>query len=584
VAQIFDFPIYAITEVAFTPCSSHRSAEDAIAKTSLHLRSKTTDTGVADSDSGEVNVEEQSTETDDVEDAVEQEDLYTARDNYHDGTERSSIAEDVISKRGSYGRFAQRWFSKNGWMLDQKRNMGLSNSPSEHSTSSLESSREISQDETAAAKISVAVADVDVGTSALLPKLLRTAQILFGSSKSFFFSYDYDITRNLANRNRSPNLDEALHRQVDPVFFWNKHMLHPFADAGQESLLLPLMHGFIGQRSFAVDSNPSQTDDGMTGSVELSNLSPAASLPDSPHTKKSRDDAELSRGSEKGFLLTIISRRSTKRAGLRYLRRGVDEDGRVANAVETEQILSTESWNTEKIYSFLQIRGSIPVFFTQSPYSLKPAPVIQHSSEANYIASRKHFQRIRREYGRMQVVNLVEKHGIEAPIGEEYRRKVQRLNEEAAGEEDVIPFEWFDFHAACRGMKFENVSLLLGKLRPILDDFGGTVELNGSLERKQRGVLRTNCMDCLDRTNVCQSSFAWYMLEAQLKEEGIDMSAQADQENSWFNALWADNGDAISKQYASTAAMKGDYTRTKKRNYRGTLNDLSLSLTRFYNG
>jgi hypothetical protein len=74
------------------------------------------------------------------------------------------------------------------------------------------------------------------------------------------------------------------------------------------------------------------------------------------------------------------------------------------------------------------------------------------------------------------------------------------------------------------------------------------------------------------------------MLEVQLREEGIDMTAQADQRTKWFNTLWADNGDAISKQYASTAAMKGDYTRTRKRDYRGALNDLGLSLARFYSG
>jgi len=104
------------------------------------------------------------------------------------------------------------------------------------------------------------------------------------------------------------------------------------------------------------------------------------------------------------------------------------------------------------------------------------------------------------------------------------------------------------------------------------------------VEQTQDGVLRTNCMDCLDRTNVCQSSFAKHMLDAQLRAEGIDAGAQLDQQTIWFNELWADNGDAVSKQYASTAAMKGDYTRTRKRNYRGTLNDLGLSLSRFYSG
>lgn len=38
--------------------------------------------------------------------------------------------------------------------------------------------------------------------------------------------------------------------------------------------------------------------------------------------------------------LTLISRRSVNRAGVRYLRRGVDSDGNVANFVQTEMIIS----------------------------------------------------------------------------------------------------------------------------------------------------------------------------------------------------------------------------------------------------
>ena len=45
-----------------------------------------------------------------------------------------------------------------------------------------------------------------------------------------------------------------------------------------------------------------------------------------------------------------------------------------ANSVESEQILSSATWDTssDKIFSFTQFRGSIPLFFSQSPYSLKP--------------------------------------------------------------------------------------------------------------------------------------------------------------------------------------------------------------------
>ena len=46
--------------------------------------------------------------------------------------------------------------------------------------------------------------------------------------------------------------------------------------------------------------------------------------------------------------------------------------------------------------------------------------------------------------------------------------------------------------------------------------------------------------------------------------------------------LWADNADAISRLYAGTPALKGDFTRTGKRTKRGALDDGLNSVTRFY--
>ena len=135
----------------------------------------------------------------------------------------------------------------------------------------------------------------------------------------------------------------------------------------------------------------------------------------------------------------------------------------------------------------------------------------------------------------------------------------------------------------CRGMKFENVSLLMDSLGGQLDAFGETVEVAGTLRRGQSGIIRTNCMDCLDRTNVVQSACGQRALEKQLQEEGVIVDLRTDVSTQWFNALWADNGDAISRQYSSTAALKGDYTRTRRRNYRGAINDLGLTLSRYFN-
>ncbi|WAO89423.1 Hypothetical protein NCS54_00681400 [Fusarium falciforme] len=568
VAQICGQPIYVVTEVAVTPCTSKTGADESIRRTSSHLSRQARDSG-DESDSSEEEVELPSRTSDEVEDAVIEDE-----DSRPDSA-RSRVVEDVIRRRGSYGRFAQRWFSRSGWTMDQKRIMGLSNSASVPEMAIVDTSPSKTPDEEPTKG--------PLSEPELLPKLLRTVQVLFGSSRSFYFSYDFDLTRSLAKRSVSPINDAPLHTQVDDVFFWNRNLLQPFISSGHDSLALPLMQGFVGQRTFVVDSQPPQMDDTGKDSVELSNLTPSKSQSDTPPLESSRASIDL-RPSERRYLITLISRRSTKRAGLRYLRRGIDQDGFVANMVETEQLLSSPAWDaSSKVYSFMQIRGSIPLFFTQSPYSFKPVPIQQHSEEANRAACHKHFESLSRNYGQLQVVNLVEKHGVEASIGSAYQKSVEELNKEA-GEGKTIPFEWFDFHAACRGMKFENVSILLLQLRQKIESFGSTVQKEGEQLVQQKGVLRTNCMDCLDRTNVCQSSFGKHMLEVQLKEEGFDMSAQVDQETAWFNTLWADNGDAVSKQYASTAAMKGDYTRTRKRDYRGALNDLGLSLARFYSG
>jgi len=293
-------------------------------------------------------------------------------------------------------------------------------------------------------------------------------------------------------------------------------------------------------------------------------------------------------GDARSFLLTLISRRSVKRAGLRYLRRGIDEEGNVANAVETEQILSAVDWDTDnecKIYSFLQCRGSIPLFFSQSPYSLKPIPVFYGSEEANSAAFRLHFQQLAARYGDVQVASLVEKKGIEAAIGSQFEKQAQRLNDEGGidGQGTKLHFEWFDFHGMCKGMHFENVIMLFEAIGSTLNGFGWTVSQNNEITRTQSGILRTNCMDCLDRTNVVQSACGRNMLEAQLKEEGVNIDLHNDPRTSWFNSVWADNGDAISRQYSGTAALKGDFTRTRKRNIQGALTDFGLTLSRYYN-
>eukprot|EP00094_Tigriopus_californicus_P011616 TCALIF_11221-PA protein Name:"Similar to Fig4 Polyphosphoinositide phosphatase (Mus musculus)" AED:0.27 eAED:0.27 QI:0/0/0/0.63/0.9/0.72/11/0/1202 len=79
------------------------------------------------------------------------------------------------------------------------------------------------------------------------------------------------------------------------------------------------------------------------------------------------------------ILLTLIARRSRKFAGTRFLKRGANFQGDVANEVETEQIVVDSTvldLHRAKMTSFVQIRGSVPSHWSQDVTKMVPKPQI----------------------------------------------------------------------------------------------------------------------------------------------------------------------------------------------------------------
>lgn len=62
----------------------------------------------------------------------------------------------------------------------------------------------------------------------------------------------------------------------------------------------------------------------------------------------------------------------------------------------------------------------------------------------------------------------------------------------------------FDFHHFTKGDNFLPLKLMIQKIDTEILAHGWFIEnlKKRSIERKQRGVIRTNCLDSLDRTNV----------------------------------------------------------------------------------
>ncbi|GAD95719.1 SacI domain protein [Paecilomyces variotii No. 5] len=580
VAQILGKPIYAVTNVAIIPLSSQADASRAILQAQENLSGGELGPGETASDTSS---DASSATSDGAESGISEDQTVAAppaASHKRDGSV-SSIVEDVIGKKG---RFTVNWFSRQ-WGLGRNNVAGKETDVDKESDSvgTLPGPEisDVKEEATTAAPEGVVPSKEEAReehtpdeTVALMPKLLRYTKLLFASN-NFFFSYDYDLTRRFSVEDPI-KAHAPLHTRVDPLYFWNKHLMSSLLEAGVHSFILPLMQGFVGQRQFSVTAPEKKPQE------EREPGEPAAEGKVLGETQKAESSEKVLEKHD--YLLTLISRRSIMRPGLRYLRRGVDDDGHTANTVETEQILSTPSWDpSRKVYSLLQLRGSIPIYFSQSPYSLKPVPVLHHSEQTNQLAFNQHFRELSKRYGKIQAVSLIDKHGGEAKVGEMYDKYAKSLNEGGGMDGSQLRLEWFDFHTECRGMKFENIKKLVDSLEETLDEYGETIIQNNDILRKQTGIVRTNCMDCLDRTGVAQCAFGGRALERELLSEGISIDLHGDSSTQWFNILWADNGDAISKQYSSTAALKGDYTRTRKRDYRGALNDFGLTMSRYFN-
>lgn len=97
----------------------------------------------------------------------------------------------------------------------------------------------------------------------------------------------------------------------------------------------------------------------------------------------------------------ILSRRQYKRGGTRLNARGIDDEGYVGNYVETESFFI----HNDILYTFVQIRGSIPLFWQQK--GLKGEVVFKRDPSTSVKAVKHHFHDINEEFGRFLMVNLL---------------------------------------------------------------------------------------------------------------------------------------------------------------------------------
>ncbi|XP_049397837.1 phosphoinositide phosphatase SAC2-like isoform X2 [Solanum stenotomum] len=422
-------------------------------------------------------------------------------------------------------------------------------------------------------------------------KLLRKMDL----TKDYFFSYSYHIMlsfqKNLSNSKTGVAIYETM-------FVWNEFLTREIHNQLQNThWTVALVYGFFKQATFKISSQD--------------------------------------------FILTLIARRSRHYAGTRYLKRGVNEKGRVANDVETEQIVFEDvpEGSPFGATSVVQNRGSIPLFWSQETSRLNVKPdIILSRRDFKFEATKLHFEDLVQRYGNpiiiLNLIKTLEKRPREMILRAEFANAIEFLNKDLP-EDNRLRFLHWDINkrprikakmalirlsdVAANALEltgFLHCQLIptsrteeLQKLSPVsCDDRGDHVKedldemdvemgnecdkLRGAycvkVSSVQNGVLRTNCVDCLDRTNVGQYAYGLVALSHQLHALGfvdvdninIDSHSPLAQD---LMQIYEEMGDTLSLQYGGSAAhnkvfseMRGQWKATTRSQ------EIIRSVQRFY--
>ncbi|KAJ1675872.1 phosphatidylinositol-3,5-bisphosphate 5-phosphatase [Spiromyces aspiralis] len=398
-------------------------------------------------------------------------------------------------------------------------------------------------------------------------------------TKNFYFSYTYDITNTLqVNMSSTPGQG----KRENSMFVWNDYMIRNGMDVlGISKVwMMSLIHGYVDQ-------------------------SVVASM--------GRD-----------VYLTLIARRSQIYAGVRFLRRGVDSEGYVANEVETEQIVNTigvgvgAGSDFRSYTSFVQHRGSIPLNWSQDTSTMAPKPPIELTvRDPYYVQAYRHFvQLIERYGGPIIVLNLIktkERYKRESLLGEEFSECIRHINQYLGSGKRKIRYIGWDMSKAKKNRDADVLTILeeIGEetlaitgifhggsepyynylKRSMLSaedsatggDSGGEGYREGP--RYQRGIVRSNCIDCLDRTNAAQTIIGKTAFAHQLYELGVInrpyLSFDTDA-NNMLEEMYHDLGDTIALQYGGSNLVNTIETYRRINNWSSHSRDMIEALRRYY--
>jgi hypothetical protein len=242
--------------------------------------------------------------------------------------------------------------------------------------------------------------------------------------------------------------------------------------------------------------------------------------------------------------------------------------------------------------SYVQHRGSIPLYWTQDNTGVTPKPPIElNLVDPFYGAAALHFDNLFQRYGApVYVLNLVkarERTPRESKLLHEYTNAINYLNQFLPKDKKIIHKAW-DMSRASKSRDQD----VIGTLEAIAEEVVTTTGFfhNGdgvtTMPRVQNGIARTNCIDCLDRTNAAQFVIGKRALGHQLHALGIigDTLINYDTDAvNLFTHMYHDHGDTIAVQYGGSQLVNTMETYRKINQWTSHSRDMVESFKRYYN-
>lgn len=233
--------------------------------------------------------------------------------------------------------------------------------------------------------------------------------------------------------------------------------------------------------------------------------------------------------------IIIIARKDCRNLGTRYNRRGFNEKAFVSNLIEVEQIVWNKTLSTNELIvssSFVHLRGSVPMYWYQDMKMFDPKPQIKVAEiEDSETAMMIHFDDLFGRYGsNIWVLNLLfQKQNYlnpksEANLGEEYNRTISKIIEKGANSISYSEIDLKNLMKVNKENLFHEISNYFSSKKEKIGKFLLTKMFDKEAKclrpifSVQTGVIRSNCVDCLDRTNIAQSAMSLLMIEEQIED------------------------------------------------------------------